>query len=172
MREMNCDILVVGGGGSGMVAAVRAAELSGGKVIVLEKAKFTGGGMLFASTMRTFRSQWQAERNIPDQSNAFIRSMMDLTMWKLDPKLVKNAILGTGAFFDWYAAHEDPEVLAKYEARPYVFDIPVGGQPGPQIDGFHNGSGRYMMAAMARRGYDFESAHRAVEQALEEAQGE
>ena len=30
MREMNCDILVVGGGGSGMVAAVRAAELSGG----------------------------------------------------------------------------------------------------------------------------------------------
>ena len=67
MREMNCDILVVGGGGSGMVAAVRAAELSGGKVIVLEKAKFTGGGMLFASTMRTFRSQWQAERNIPDQ---------------------------------------------------------------------------------------------------------
>lgn len=29
-----------------------------------------------------------------------------------------------------------------------------------------------LMAAMARRGYDFESAHRAVEQALEEAQGE
>lgn len=166
MREMNCDILVVGGGGSGMVAAVRAAELSGGKVIVLEKAKFTGGGMLFASTMRTFRSQWQAERNIPDQSNAFIRSMMDLTMWKLDPKLVKNAILGTGAFFDWYAAHEDPEVLAKYEARPYVFDIPVGGQPGPQIDGFHNGSGRYMMAAMARSceklGVEVLTEHRAL----------
>ena len=29
-----------------------------------------------------------------------------------------------------------------------------------------------LMAAMARRGYDFESARRAVEQALEEAQGE
>ena len=56
--EKICEIVVIGGGGSGLVAAARAAEVSGKKVIVLEKAKFTGGGMLFASTMRTFRSQW------------------------------------------------------------------------------------------------------------------
>lgn len=172
MKELSCDILVVGGGGSGLVAAVRAAEESGGKVIVLEKTKVTGGGMLFASTMRTFRSQWQAERNIPDQSNTFIRSMMDLTMWKLDPRLVKNAILGTGEFFDWYAGHEDPEILAKYEARPYVFDIPVNGQPGPQIDGFHNGSGRHIMAAMVRAceklGVEILTEHRALSAQVED----
>lgn len=166
MKELSCDILVVGGGGSGMVAAARAAELSGGKVIVLEKAKTTGGGMLFASTMRTFQSQWQAERNIPDQSNDFIRKGMDLTMWRLDPQLVKNAILGTGQFFDWYSSYEDPEVLAQYEVRPYVFDIPVGGQPGPQIDGFHKGSGRYIMKAMARAcqqlGVEVLTQHRAL----------
>ena len=125
MKEHNCDILVVGGGGSGLVAAVRARELSGKKVVVLESGKMPGGGMMFASTMRTFHSRWQQERNIPDQANDFIRKGMDLTLWKLNPKLVTRAVLGTGAFFDWYYEKELPEIQAKYEARPYVFDIPV-----------------------------------------------
>ena len=165
--EKHCDILVLGGGGSGMVAAARAAERSGKRVIVLEKSKTIGGGMLFASTMRTFRSKWQEERGIPDQSNDFLRRMMDLTLWKLDPELVRNAILGTGAFFDWYSQHELPEVLTRYEARPYVFDIPVNGQPGPQVDGFHNGSGRLIMEAMTRLcqslGVELLTQHRAVD---------
>ena len=151
MTNKRCDLVVIGGGGSGLVAAVKAAE-AGLKVIVLEKTAHLGGGMLFASTMRTFQSNWQKERNIPDQSNAFLRRMMDLTMWKLDAKLVKNAILGTGRFFDWYAQYELPEVLYQYQARPYVFDIAVNGQPGPQIDGFHKGSGQHIMETMLRRG--------------------
>lgn len=171
MTEKRCDIVVLGGGGAGMVAAARAAELSGKKVIVLEKAKHIGGGMLFASTMRTFRSKWQAERNIPDQSNDFLRKMMDLTMWKLDAKLVRNAILGTGQFFDWYSEHEKPEVLARYEPRPYVFDIPVNGQVGPQVDFFHNGSGRLIMEAMERLcgelGVEILTEHRALDAEVE-----
>lgn len=171
MTEKNCDLVVLGGGGSGLVAAVRAAELSGKKVIVLEKTKVLGGGMLFASTMRTFRSKWQEERNIPDQSNDFLRKMMDLVMWKVDAKLAKNAIHGTGAFFDWYSQYEKPEILAKYEARPYVFDIPVNGQPGPQIDVFHDGSGRFIMETMLRRceelGVEVLTEHRAVDAEVE-----
>ena len=131
MKGHNCDILVVGGGGSGLVAAVRARELSGKKVVVLESGRMPGGGMLFASTMRTFHSRWQQERHIPDQANDFIRKGMDLTLWKLNPKLVTRAVLGTGAFFDWYYEKELPEIQAKYEARPYVFDIPVQGPARP-----------------------------------------
>ena len=167
MTEKSCDLIVLGGGGSGLVAAVRAAELSGKTVTVLEKGTIAGGGMLFASTMRTFRSKWQEERGIPDQSNDYLRRVMDLTMWKLDPKLVRGAIHGTGAFFDWYSQYEKPEILARYEARPYVFDIPVGGQPGPQIDKFHDGSGRFIMETMLRRceelGVEVLLQHRAVD---------
>ncbi|NTV90579.1 MAG: 4Fe-4S dicluster domain-containing protein, partial [Clostridiales bacterium] len=43
LKHMSCDLLVLGGGGAGLIAAVKAAEVSGGKVIVLEKAKKTGG---------------------------------------------------------------------------------------------------------------------------------
>ncbi len=146
-----CDVLVLGGGGSGLIAAVKAAE-AGKKVTVLEKAKFLGGGMLFASTQRIFGSKWQKERNIPDQSVDFMRKMMDETLWKLDAKLVKNTIYATGRFFDWYSEHELPEVMEKYEPRPYVFDIPIHGQVGPQIDVFHNGSGRFVVETMKRYG--------------------
>lgn len=151
MKEKNCEVLVLGGGGGGLVAGVRAAE-AGKKVIILEKAGFLGGGMLLASTMRTFRSKWQKERNIPDYSNAFIRNMMDLTRWKLDPKLVKNAVLATGAFFDWYSEHEDPEELSRFEPRPYVFENPACLQIGPQVDTFHKGSGAMFMKCMIRYG--------------------
>ena len=42
------DLVVIGCGGSGSVAAARAAELSGKKVIVLEKAKKYGGSAWYA----------------------------------------------------------------------------------------------------------------------------
>lgn len=171
MTEKRCDILVLGGGGAGMVAAARAAEQSGKKVIVLEKGKNIGGGMLFASTMRTFGSRWQKQRGIEDRSNAFLRKMMDLTLWKLDAELARNAILGTGEFFDWYSGHEKPELLEQYRAGCYVFDPPGEGQEGPQYGGFQNGSGRIIMETMLRLcetlGVEILTEHRARDAEVE-----
>jgi len=47
-KVMGSDLVVLGAGGAGLVAAVRASECSGKKVIVLEKAKKTGGATYFA----------------------------------------------------------------------------------------------------------------------------
>lgn len=47
-KVMECDLVVLGAGGSGLVAAVKASEDSGKKVIVLEKAKKAGGSSWFA----------------------------------------------------------------------------------------------------------------------------
>jgi fumarate reductase flavoprotein subunit len=47
-KILECDLVVLGAGGAGLIAAVRASEDSGKKVIVLEKAKKPGGATYFA----------------------------------------------------------------------------------------------------------------------------
>jgi fumarate reductase flavoprotein subunit len=50
-KVMDCDLVVLGAGGSGLVAAVKAYDLTGKKVIVLEKSKKPGGATNFAGGM-------------------------------------------------------------------------------------------------------------------------
>jgi hypothetical protein len=50
-KVMDCDLVVLGAGGSGLVAAVKAYDLTGKKVIVLEKSKKPGGATYFAGGM-------------------------------------------------------------------------------------------------------------------------
>jgi hypothetical protein len=47
-KIMECDLVVLGAGGAGLVAAVKASEDSGKKVIILEKARKAGGSSYFA----------------------------------------------------------------------------------------------------------------------------
>lgn len=99
--EMDADLVVIGGGGSGLVSAVYAAY-QGKNVVVLEKMPFAGGGAKFAADWRVFRSKWQKEKGYPDELNRMLLKGMDATEWSLDPKLVYNALRNTGKFFDWF----------------------------------------------------------------------
>ncbi len=145
MKNMQCDIVVIGGGGSGLIAGARAATL-GKKVIVLEKDKVLGGGMNMASTMRTFGSQWQKDRNLPDTTAEYMRNRMDETFWRLDRKLAASMIQGTGKFFDWFCTIANQEDLDGFYVGKYVFDGedgPLGPQSGGHhMPGKHKGSGR------------------------------
>jgi fumarate reductase flavoprotein subunit len=69
-KVMNCDLLVLGAGGAGLVAAVKGADVSGKKVIVLEKAKKPGGATTFAGGLRVMNSKWQKAAGITNQGNS------------------------------------------------------------------------------------------------------
>jgi fumarate reductase flavoprotein subunit len=137
--KKTCDVVVLGGGGSGMVAAVRAAQLTGKKVIILEKASATGGAAQFAATIRTFGSKWQADRNLPDTTTEYARNMMDSVYWRLDEKLVLNCLRGTGQFFDWLCEQggniDDMFFIGKYAGSGEIESGPLG----PQMDAFNLG---------------------------------
>ena len=63
MEAKHCDLLVIGGGGAGLVAAARAAELTPDiPIIVVEKGNATGGGACQAGDFRVYGSQWQKDR--------------------------------------------------------------------------------------------------------------
>jgi fumarate reductase flavoprotein subunit len=151
--KKSCDLIVLGGGGSGLVAAVRAAQQTGKKVIILEKGSATGGAALFAGTIRTFGSKWQADRKLPDTTTEFARDMMDLVYWRLDEKLVLNCLRGTGQFFDWLCEQggniEDKFIVGQY-AHALIESDPLGPQMErkmPEKSGF----GRFVMDIMKEK---------------------
>jgi fumarate reductase flavoprotein subunit len=100
----SCDMLVVGGGTAGVIAAAIAAELSGKKIIVLEKAKKPGGSGFYANGVRLFSTKWQRDAGVPDQMDDYIRSAMNITRWELNPQLVSNAFRAIPGFFDWFCS--------------------------------------------------------------------
>ena len=168
VQEKTCDFAVAGSG-SGMVAAVRAA-MAGKKVIVLEKTATIGGGMQFASTMRTFGSQWQKKRNLPDITASYARKMLDECYWTLDPALVENILKGTGQFFDWFCeTFHIPEDT--FFVGRYVFDDETG-PLGPQYGTQHNGFGRMVIQKSLEKcrelGVEILTGHRVMDAEMED----
>ncbi len=154
--ELDCDLCVIGGGGGGLVAAGRFAWLTGKKVIVLEKMRKCGGSAWFASTMRMYNSQWQKDRGVPDTLRETLVDLMDKTYWELDSHLVRNALAGTGQWFDWLG-QVDPERDSKFVESFYVFDgsdsmiTPGYCEPGGRIGSPEsNGTGWYTVQLMQK----------------------
>jgi len=134
VKTMECDIAILGAGGSGIVAAARAASLSNNKIIVVEKAHYTGGGAAMAGDFRIYGSQWQKDHSLSDSLNSDLLKVMDMTYWKLDRQLVLRTFLATGQFFDWACTLAD-NVAAHFAPGHYGMDSPGNGPTVPTYAG-------------------------------------
>ena len=103
-HALSADVVVVGAGGSGMAAAVRAAEL-GAKVVLLEKNGVPGGGAAFAEGLFGVESRWQRAKNYGlsvEESAAFLQRF---DHYKSDPKLRRLYLEQSAPTLDWVATH-------------------------------------------------------------------
>jgi succinate dehydrogenase/fumarate reductase flavoprotein subunit len=117
---MDCDVVVIGAGGTGMIAAVRAAELTGKKVIVLEKAKKPGGATIFAHGIQISDSTWQKNagekiNDPPDETGVFFDWLVTKggveEYFKIsEEKMQSMTSLVMHKRLDKYKDHDDPTI--------------------------------------------------------------
>ncbi len=96
-----CDLVVLGAGGAGLVAAVKAAQLTGKKVIVLEKARKPGGNSNLAHGFIMRYSKLHEAAGLPDTREEFIDSVYKSSKGKLDYNLLKKATYALSDMFSW-----------------------------------------------------------------------
>jgi succinate dehydrogenase/fumarate reductase flavoprotein subunit len=101
---LNCDIVVIGGGGSGLAAAVRAAE-AGADVIIVEKMSSLGGNSRLAGGLLSTYSRFQKELGMPDKTNDYIEKAYKQNKYTLNPAIFRRYIGKTGSTLEWLVNH-------------------------------------------------------------------
>lgn len=124
-EEKSCDLVVLGAGGSGLVAAVRAAQLSGKKVIVLEKAKKPGGNTTLGHGFLMRYTKWHEAAGMPDIREDFLNKLYEDTGKVLDYQMLKNATYALSDMFDWLCTFGDVEKYFKL-MKPGDPGVPPG----------------------------------------------
>lgn len=107
--NLECDLCVLGAGGSGLVSAIRFAKNTGKKVIVLEKAKKCGGSTTFAHNWFTGYNRWHEEAGVPDQTEKLLQYCIREAQGCLPDSLVEKVLKNTGRFFEWLVDFDEKE---------------------------------------------------------------
>lgn len=87
--ETSYDVVIIGGGGAGLTAAVTAAE-NGAKVVVLEKMSTVGGNTAISGGEMAAPGNWlQKENGIEDSADLLYEDMLKGGDNENDPSLVR-----------------------------------------------------------------------------------
>lgn len=97
----DCDVVVVGAGNAGMVAALRAAEL-GAKVVVLEQ---NDHAVTWAGDIDACDSQLMKDNGVEADKEFVIKDLVRYASGKCDESLIRLWAYNSGAFVDWYQAN-------------------------------------------------------------------
>ena len=99
-RELKADLVVIGGGGAGLAAAVTAAE-KGARVIVLEKRNCTGGNTALATMLFAAESPVQKRAMVDASRDELFSAVMDWAHWQIDPRIIRAFINKSGDTIRW-----------------------------------------------------------------------
>lgn len=99
--DMDCDVVIVGAGGSGMAAAM-AANQAGANVIIVEKAASIGGSSIMSMGMGAVGSSMQAESEMGDFTvSQWMSDWMDQQNYMVSAPMIYKYMTESGETVDW-----------------------------------------------------------------------
>jgi len=100
-KNTKCDIVIIGAGGAGLVAATEAS-LRGAKTIVLEKSPIVGGNTNFSTGgINASYTKEQKRLGIEDSPEVFYQDTMRGGKNLNDPELVRTLVDNSAAMVEW-----------------------------------------------------------------------
>jgi fumarate reductase flavoprotein subunit len=101
-QKLAADLVVVGGGGAGLCAALSASENGVKKIIVLEKRGSLGGNTAMASGPFACESPVQARENIIADKDELFKHAMDWVHWSnVNPRIFRAFLNKSGDTIRW-----------------------------------------------------------------------
>lgn len=96
----NTDIVIVGGGASGLAAAIEAAP-SGADIIVLEKNAMLGGSLFMSEGMFAVESHWQKELGYNYTKDEAFQEIVEYHHMRNDARIVREFVERSADTIDW-----------------------------------------------------------------------
>ena len=101
-QKLIADLVIIGGGGSGLAAALTAAEKGLKKVVVLEKRGALGGNSALASGLFACESPAQAQQRIIADKDELFKRAMDWAHWsRVNPRILRAFLNKSGDTIRW-----------------------------------------------------------------------
>jgi fumarate reductase flavoprotein subunit len=127
------DLLIIGGGGSGLAAAVRARELGATDVTIVEKTSRTGGNAWLAVVMLGLGDPLELGADMSAWRDRTFSELMQAGRWTLDARLMR-------AFIDTY-----PDMVRWLVGKGLRFEV----------NGFDVGGRRFSTLCLRERRGDY-----------------
>lgn len=95
-----CDVVVIGGGCSGVNTAVRAAE-KGLSVILVEKTSVIGGASLHSWAPSAYNSKYAQAAGESVDTDSIIEAWVADSHWRVDAAAIRQLVNTAGEAIDW-----------------------------------------------------------------------
>jgi fumarate reductase flavoprotein subunit len=101
-QKLEADLVIIGGGGAGLAAALTAAEKGLKNIIVLEKRGALGGNSALASGPFACESPAQARQRIIADKDELFKRAMDWCHWsRVNPRIIRAFLNKSGDTIRW-----------------------------------------------------------------------
>lgn len=127
--NLQADIVIVGGGGSGLTAAVSAIENGAKSIIILEKREKLGGNAVFPDGLFAVDSYLQKRLGMDAHADEVFNYAMSYAHWRTNSRLVRTLI------------DRSADTLRWLQKKGIDFTTIITHYPNQQFNTYHSASG-------------------------------